>query len=108
MNLSSVIINFDTTKFDVLKNEISKIKECEISLTENEKMIVVITTDSVDKQIEIFKRLTLMSGVNDVFLSYFYDDSDADLNDCFIEDVLNNDKIKSKDIIYNGNVNYKI
>lgn len=109
MSLSSVVVEIHkNSNEDRIKKDILKFKECEIALIKDFKIIVLIETIDVDAQILIFKELEKIDGVKNVYLSYFYDDSDASLNDCFINDMLNNDKIDAKNIIYNGNVNYKI
>ncbi|BEJ71458.1 oxidoreductase [Campylobacter coli] len=79
MNLSSVLIVAKIQHIDELKKEILKIPSCSIELCENEKIIVVIESESLEKELESYKMLEKLPHIISINMVFSYQDLDKDI-----------------------------
>jgi len=56
MNISSLIVYTDN-KSESVKNEIKKLKECEIITDADDRIVVVVSSDSIEDEIKNFKKI---------------------------------------------------
>ena len=56
MNISSLIVYTDN-KNESVKNEIKKLKECEIITDADDRIVVVVSSDSIEDEIKNFKKI---------------------------------------------------
>ncbi|WP_107686562.1 chaperone NapD [Campylobacter concisus] len=112
MNISSLIVYTDNRNESV-KNEIKKLKECEIITDADDRIVVVVSSESIEDEIRIFKMIEGISGVVSVAMVYSYQE-DAEENRKKLEEngriseILMNDNVKAEDIAYGGSVHYKV
>ena len=60
MNISSLIVYTDN-KNESVKNEIKKLKECEIIADADDRIVVVVSSDSIEDEIKNFKKIEAIS-----------------------------------------------
>ena len=71
MNISSLIVYTDN-KNESVKGEISKLKECEIITDAEDRIVVVVSSESIEDEIRVFKMIEGISGVVSVAMVYSY------------------------------------
>ncbi len=62
MNISSLIVYTDN-KNESVKGEISKLKECEVITDAEDRIVVVVSSESIEDEIRVFKMIEGISGV---------------------------------------------
>lgn len=112
MNISSVVVNLKSVEFkEFVLEQISKMPTCEIVANQDDKIVVLIMDENLDGQLESFKFLERINGVNDVIMVYNYEDLDEEIDLANekkpVKDFLNDDNVDAKDICYSGSVHYK-
>jgi len=99
MNISSLIVYTDN-KNESVKGEISKLKECEIITDAEDRIVVVVSSESI-------------SGVVSVAMVYSYQEDAQENRERLeangkISEILTSDDVKAEDIAYGGSVHYKV
>ena len=110
MNISSAIAYAKKGKeaADVAK-KIDKIEGCEVVAAQEGKIVVVMSAENLDGEIELFKILESVEGVAGVAMIYSYqEDLQKDVESIKksgkISEILFDESIDAKDIVYNGNI----
>ena len=93
---------------DVAK-KIDKIEGCEVVAAQEGKIVVVMSAENLDGEIELFKVLESVEGVAGVAMIYSYqEDLQKDVESIKksgkISEILFDENIDAKDIVYNGNI----
>ena len=107
MNISSAIAYAKKGKeaADVAK-KIDKIEGCEVVAAQEGKIVVVMSAENLDGEIELFKILERVAGVAMIY-SYQEDlqkDVESIKKSGKISEILFDENIDAKDIVYNGNI----
>lgn len=107
MNISSVLIVAKSEHHEQIKAEISKIKHCSVELCEEDKIIVLIESESLDDELKAYKALERLEKVISVSMVFSYQDLDEDIKKASagkdLSSELHKDK-NAKDIEYFGNI----
>ena len=106
MNISSAIAYAKKGKeaADVAK-KIDKIEGCEVVAAQEGKIVVVMSAENLDGEIELFKILESVEGVAGVAMIYSYqEDLQKDVESIKKSEILFDENIDAKDIVYNGNI----
>lgn len=110
MNISSVIINLkdESVKNGVL-DDLAKINECELVTNEGQKIISLINAKDIDDEIRIFRAIEAINGVSSVTMAFSYqEDLDFNPENVKLHQMLNDENLNAKNIVYNGHVGFKI
>ena len=112
MNISSLIVYTDN-KNESVKSEIGKLKECEIITDAEDRIVVVVSSESIEDEIRVFKMIEGISGVVSVAMVYSYQEDAQENRDKLeasgkISEILTSDGVKAEDIAYGGSVHYKV
>ena len=112
MNISSLIVYTDN-KNESVKSEIGKLKECEIITDAEDRIVVVVSSESIEDEIRVFKMIEGISGVVSVAMVYSYQEDAQENRDKLeasgkISEILTSDDVKAEDIAYGGSVYYKV
>lgn len=87
MNISSIVVLISDEKAVL---EIKKIEKCKIYARDDKKIVVVIDADNINETIEIFRKIELINGVENIDMIYSYDDEEmADFEN--VSEILNSD-----------------
>lgn len=114
MNISSVIISVrEEGLISSVLESLSAIKDCEIVTHEKDKIVAILSADDVDGEIKLFKEVERVDGVLAVAMVYAYqEDVEFDKDKLEIKrelsEILTNDDIDARDIVYHGHINYKV
>lgn len=104
MNISSVVITLKDEKLqDEFIKEIKEFKECEVSVVEKTKVVLLLETREFDDQIKIFKAIERLKEVESLAMAYSYTLLGEVSEDLDIASILNEEK-DAKDISYSGEV----
>ena len=114
MNISSAIAYAKKGKeaADVAK-KIDEIEGCEVVAAQEGKIVVVMSVENLDEEINRFKTLERLDGVSGAAMIYSYqEDLAADIESVKksgkISDILLDENIDAKDIVYNGHVGDRV
>lgn len=112
MNISSLIVYTDN-KNESVKSEIGKLKECEIITDAEDRIVVVVSSESIEDEIRVFKMIEGISGVVSVAMVYSYQEDAQENRERLeasgkISEILTSDDVKAEDIAYSGSVHYKV
>ncbi|PSM52060.1 periplasmic nitrate reductase assembly protein [Campylobacter blaseri] len=112
MTISSIVINLKKENFkDEVIKKVKTFKECEIVTSQDNKIVVIVSTKNTDEQISIFKQIQNINGVDDVAMIYSYDELDKDIknlkNAPSVSKILDDD-VDTKDVVYKGSIHYKV
>ena len=112
MNISSLIVYTDN-KNESVKSEIGKLKECEIITDAEDRIVVVVSSKSIEDEIRVFKMIEGISGVVSVAMVYSYQEDAQENRERLeangkISEILTSDDVKAEDITYGGSVHYKV
>jgi len=112
MNISSLIVYTDN-KNESVKSEIGKLKECEIITDADDRIVVVVSSESIEDEIRVFKMIEAVSGVVSVAMVYSYQEDAQENRDKLeasgkISEILTSDDVKAEDIAYGGSGHYKV
>lgn len=112
MNISSLIVYTDN-KNESVKSEISKLKECEIITDAEDRIVVVVSSESIEDEIRVFKMIEGISGVVSVVMVYSYQEDAQENRERLeangkISEILTSDEVKAEDITYGGSVHHRV
>ena len=112
MNISSLIVYTDN-KNESVKGEISKLKECEIITDAEDRIVVVVSSESIEDEIRVFKMIEGIIGVVSVAMVYSYQEDAQENRERLeangkISKILTSDDVIAEDIAYGGSVHYKV
>lgn len=112
MNISSIVINLKDESFlSFVISKIEKNENTEVITEQNDKIVAIISSENLEKQLEIFKSIEMMDGVSSVAMVYNYEELDEETealkSSQKIADFLN-DECDASEIIYGGSINYKV
>ncbi|EAI4414140.1 chaperone NapD [Campylobacter fetus] len=108
MNISSVVVNVIDPSFvsDVISS-ISDIYGCEVVTQSENKIVVVIESQTFDDEIKSYKSIEAINGISTVAMIYSYQNLDEDIeksnNNHIGEIVRKIDESDVDDIVYSGN-----
>ena len=108
MHISSILITAKTIHHQELIKNISNIKYCSVELVEDEKIIAIIESDTLDNELNAYKELEKLKNIISINMIFSYQD---DLDDSKIHGNIPKslkEQLDAKDIKYFGNVNDKI
>lgn len=114
MNISSLVVYAkDDANIENIKAEISTINGCEVVTEQDGKIVVVMSVEDINEEIRTFRLIEAISGVASAAMIYSYqEDIQKDLQSLKesgnISEVLLDENIDAKDIIYGGHVGYKV
>ncbi|WP_169973156.1 MULTISPECIES: chaperone NapD [unclassified Campylobacter] len=114
MNISSVIVHVkDENLIDEILNSLRKMSQCEVIAYENAKIVALISVDNFEDELETFKVMERINGVAGVAMVYSYqEDLEGDLQRLKesgkLSEVLTNDDMQARDIVYSGSVHHKV
>ncbi|CUU78326.1 nitrate reductase formation protein NapD [Campylobacter hyointestinalis subsp. hyointestinalis] len=108
MNISSVVINVaDLNLMSEIANLVSDIDGCEVVAQNENKIVVLIESQSFDDEIKSYKSIERLPGIATVSMIYSYQNLDEDIeksNNNNIGDILRKiDESSVDDIEYHGN-----
>ena len=110
MNISSAIVyTKDGNEAAEVAKRIDQVKGCEVIAAQDGKIVVVMSAENLDGEIELFKILESVEGVAGVAMIYSYqEDLQKDVESIKksgkISEILFDENIDAKDIVYNGNI----
>ena len=119
MNISSVIIQAKSENIDDLVKLLKESNLCDYHFHDKKKGKIIITIEAlnIEAEMNILKQIEQIPNIisADMQMSYSEDELDIaikniekNIKDGTIPESLNNDNIKAKDIVYNGNLKKKI
>ncbi|QKG29762.1 chaperone NapD [Campylobacter sp. RM16187] len=114
MNISSVIVHVkDENLIDEILNSLRKMSQCEVVAYENLKIVALISVENFEDELETFKAMERINGVAGVAMVYSYqEDLEGDLQRLKesgkLSEVLTNDDMQARDIVYSGSVHHKV
>ncbi len=116
MNFSSIVIQARSEYIDGIIEEINSGDFCEYYLHDKQKgkIIVVVEGESTDDEIQSVKKIEQIPNVVSatMMMSYSEEELDKEREKLGMEDdvpqMLNDDTIEVKDIVYNGDLKKKI
>ncbi|MDO5046711.1 chaperone NapD [Campylobacter sp.] len=114
MNISSVIVHIkDENLMDGVLNSLHKMSECEVVTHEDKKIVALISVENFEDELETFKAMERINGVAGVAMVYSYqEDLEGDLkrlkSSGKLSEVLTNEDMNAKDIIYSGSIHHKV
>lgn len=114
MNISSVIVHIkDENLMDDILNSLRKMSECEVVAYENLKIVALISVENFEDELETFKAMERINGVAGVAMVYSYqEDLEGDLERLKasgkLSEVLTNEDMQARDIVYSGSVHHKV
>ena len=110
MNISSLVVykKEDASEQEII-SQIEQVKGCEVVAAQEGKIVVVMSAENLDGEIELFKVLESVEGVAGVAMIYSYqEDLQKDVESIKksgkISEILFDENIDAKDIVYNGNI----
>ena len=110
MNISSLVVyKKDGASEQEIILQIEQVKGCEVVAAQEGKIVVVMSAENLDGEIELFKVLESVEGVAGVAMIYSYqEDLQKDVESIKksgkISEILFDESIDAKDIVYNGNI----
>ena len=110
MNISSAIVyTKDGNEAAEVAKRIEQVKGCEVIAAQDGKIVVVMSAENLDGEIELFKALEGVEGVSGAAMIYSYqEDLQQDIESIKksgkISEILFDENIDAKDIVYNGNI----
>ncbi len=116
MNISSIVIQAKSEYIDSIVEQIQECDFCEYYLHDKQKgkIIVVVEGESTDDEIQSVKKIEQIPHVISatMMMSYSEEELDKEREKLGMEDdvpqMLNDDTIEIKDIVYNGDLKKKI
>ena len=114
MNISSAIVYIkDGNEAAEVAKRIEQVKGCEVIAAQEGKIVVVMSVENLDEEINRFKTLERLDGVSGAAMIYSYqEDLAADIESVKksgkISDILLDENIDAKDIVYNGHVGDRV
>ena len=110
MNISSLVVyKKEGASEQEIISQIEQVKGCEVVAAQEGKIVVVMSAENLDGEIELFKILESVEGVVGVAMIYSYqEDLQKDVESIKksgkISEILFDENIDAKDIVYNGNI----
>jgi len=110
MNISSLVVyKKEGASEQEIISQIEQVKGCEVVAAQEGKIVVVMSVENLDEEINRFKTLERLDGVSGAAMIYSYqEDLAADIESVKksgkISDILLDENIDAKDIVYNGHV----
>ena len=114
MNISSAIVyTKDGNEVAEVAKRIEQVKGCEVIAAQDGKIVVVMSAENLDGEIELFKALESVEGVAGAAMIYSYqEDLEKDIESIKksgkISEILLDENIDAKDIVYNGHVGDRV
>jgi len=108
MNISSLIVMAAEEAAESVITEIESISGCEVPVSENNMLIVVIEGENIESESSTMKQIEKIDGVISAKLVYSYSEDELDAEKQKIElsgnypEWLNKENIDVKDIPYSG------
>lgn len=110
MNISSVLIRVKQEFKKEAIEYINKVKNCNVELNEDDKIIVLIECESLEDELSSYKQLELTPNLISINMVFSYQDLDEDIQNAneskFLESVQKTQD--AKDINYYGSIYKKI
>lgn len=110
MNISSVLIRVKQEFKKEAIEYINKVKNCNVELNEDDKIIVLIECESLEDELSSYKQLELTPNLISINMVFSYQDLDEDIQNAneskFLESVQKAQD--AKDINYYGSIYKKI
>ena len=110
MNISSLVVyKKDGASEQEIISQIEQVKGCEVVAAQEGKIVVVMSVENLDEEINRFKTLERLEGVSGAAMIYSYqEDLQKDVESIKksgkISEILFDESIDAKDIVYNGNI----
>ncbi|MGG7048897.1 MULTISPECIES: chaperone NapD [unclassified Campylobacter] len=114
MNISSLIVyTKDETSAENVIPLIENVDGCEVVAAQDGKIVVVVSVENLDEEIEKFKVLEKLEGVSSAAMIYSYqEDLQNDIESIKksgkISEILLDENIDARNIIYNGHIGDRV
>ncbi len=80
MNISSVIVEYETKNLTSLKEKIALIQHCSIELEESNKLVIVIECEDLETELKVYKTLEALEEVKQIYMAFSYQNLDKDFD----------------------------
>ena len=110
MNISSLVVyTKDEVKAESVVLLIEQIQGCEVVTASDGKIVVIMSVENLDEEIEKFRAIERLDGIAGVAMIYRYqedlqNDIDSIKKSGKISEILVDENIDAKNIIYNGHI----
>ncbi len=106
MNISSVLLIVKQEEQENFFKKLEKIQGCSVELVEKEKIIVVIESDALEKELKIYKSIEALPGLISINMVFSYQDLDEDIQKVENSNAIKRieKKEKAEDIEYHGTI----
>ncbi|MCW1360338.1 chaperone NapD [Campylobacter sp. US33a] len=103
MNLSSVLLRIKQEHQSEILQSIQKIKYCSVEICDQDKIIVVIESESLDDELKAYRQLEQLPKIISINMIFSYQDlDDIKINDN--ENIKLNDENQAENITYYGDI----
>lgn len=110
MNISSAIVKVLPHNENNVVNTLNELDLCEVHMHEAGKIIITIEGESINDEISTLRKIEGITNVLSAEMIYSYSEDEMDEIRENVEiagnvpDILNNDEVDAKHIIYNGDI----
>ena len=114
MNISSLVVyKKEGASEQEIISQIEQVKGCEVVAAQDGKIVVVMSAENLDGEIELFRALEGVEGVSGAAMIYSYqEDLQQDIESIKksgkISEILLDENVDAKDIVYNGHVGDRV